>query len=252
MTPKGVTLAELCLADVQVLTFEIETPAAKPRDLPHSGEMRSKTPLPVARRTTLCGQRRPSAKRAKAGPGKKPDEAAQQPRANAAASDDAEQIDQWRLPGRHRQLAPLPSPRPRRREALPPPLPPATHGEHRDPPLPGDRLQACAAGRRHSRNCSAGRRGVATQPARAACAHRSRYAAPGRNGGIPPIGSAVPRPRPPASGRPRLERWKRWSVRTECATLRTVPDDLSVTETSPLKSFLQVLRGAPTPNHRLM
>ena len=102
--------------------------------------------LPVARRTTLCGQRRPSAKRAKAGPRQQPDQAAQQPRANAAASDDAEQIDQRRLPGRHRQLAPLPSPRPRRREALPPPLPPATQGEHRDPPLQGDRLQACAAG----------------------------------------------------------------------------------------------------------
>ena len=41
-------------------------------------------------------------------------------------------------------------------------------------------------------------------------------------------------------------------VKAERERVRIVPDDMSVTETSPLESFLQVLRGAPTPNHRPM
>ena len=52
-----------------------------------------------------------------------------------------------RLPGRHRQLAPLRPPRPGLRKRLAPPLPPAPQREHRDPPLAADRLHTRAVAR---------------------------------------------------------------------------------------------------------
>ena len=62
------------------------------------------------------------------------------------------------------------------REALPPPLPPATHGEHRDPPLPGDRLQARTAGQYQCAHHEEQRRH--TEPAAEEARRRRRHTTP--------------------------------------------------------------------------
>ena len=246
--------------------------------------MRSKTPLPMARRPTLCGQRRASAERAIAGPGKKPDQGAQQPRAHGAASDATQHTAQRCLRARHRHLAPLPPPRRRRWEALAPPPPPSPQRLHRDPPLAPDRLQACPAGqhqrvhhhkqRRHTESApeEARRRRLHTTPAIGAAQTeppgvvsklRRQTVRLARVGGAVQHCAAVrasARAAPLRLGRvnPRQEgpdtgvgegRWRRWSERTDCATLVTVSVDLTVTETSPSESFLQDLRGAPASAH---
>ena len=120
--------------------------------------------LPESVRSTLCGRDSASAERAIAGPGKKPDEAAQQPCANRAPSDAAHKAAQRRLPARHRQLAALAPPRPRRREALAPPTPPSPQRHHRDPPLAADRLQARAAGQHQRVDHHKQRRHTETPP----------------------------------------------------------------------------------------
>ena len=96
-------------------------------------------------------------------------------------------------------------------------------------------------------SCDAARPLSARAPGRAACAGRSRCEARRRNADTPPPGTAPPRPRRSSSGRPIPGRWKSWSRPRGCATLGTVFDDFTVTETSPLANFLQDRRGAPTP-----
>ena len=132
--------------------------------------------LPEPVRNTLCGQHRASAERAKARPGKKPHQGAQQPRPQTATSDAAQHNPQRRLPGLYRQLGALRTPRPGVRKRLAPPLPPAPQRDDRDPPLAPDRLHTCAGAQRQRAHHHKQRRDAETPPEEAC--RRRRHPSP--------------------------------------------------------------------------
>ena len=142
--------------------------------------------LPVPVRNTLCGPRRASAECAKARPRQKPDEAAQQPCPQAATPNAAQHRPQRRLPTRHRQLAPLRTPRPGLREPLAPPLPPAAQRDYRDPPLAPYRLHTRAAVQRQCTHHHEQRRHAETPPEEARRGRRHPTPAAATAQAVPP------------------------------------------------------------------
>ena len=236
-------------------------------------------------RNTLCGQRRASAERARARPGQKPDQAAQQPRPQTTTPDAAQHNAQRRLPpGRHCQLTALGTPRSGVHKRLAPPLPPAVQRDDRNPPLAPERLHACAAAQHQCAHHHQQRRHTETPPEEAR--RRRRHPSPATGAaeaeapgvlskrrrqtvGFARVGRAVqsrPAMRTPRRAAPRrlgfvdlLEKGPHTGIGKDGAeeeSVRHWESSLAIwsspRDKASRRASMQALRGAPTPKPHLM